>query len=442
MKKSLSFTYFIYLLIVTLISNCYIFISADLGLSLIFVLPFLYINIFAGIFELKSKSKRLKILNHGRTLLSVFIVSAFISVIYHIVLAFLTIPHNYVAFIISALVCVILQAIVFWNGIICVYATSVQLGAKLRVIGAVCGLIPIANLVILGRIIKTVSKEVIFEAEKEAVNKEREHLRVCETKYPILMVHGVFFRDTHFFNYWGRIPRELERNGAKIFYGNHHSAASISDCADELCERIKFICKREGCEKVNIIAHSKGGLDCRYAIENLGLAPYIASLTTINTPHRGCLFADYLLEKISPEFQNKVADTYNKALKKLGDSHPDFLAAVSNLTDSFLKKLDSEMPIPEGIYCQSVGSIMPRASGGSFPLNFSYHLVKYFSGDNDGLVDESSFKWGENYTLLVPKQNCGISHGDMIDLNRRNLDGFDVREFYVKLVSDLKDRGL
>ena len=29
----------------------------------------------------------------------------------------------------------------------------------------------------------------------------------------------------------------------------------------------------------------------------------------------------------------------------------------------------------------------------------------------------------------------------MIDLVRENIDGFDVREFYVQLVADLKNRG-
>ena len=35
----------------------------------------------------------------------------------------------------------------------------------------------------------------------------------------------------------------------------------------------------------------------------------------------------------------------------------------------------------------------------------------------------------------------GISHGDVVDLNRENIRGFDVREFYVKLAADLKRRG-
>jgi triacylglycerol lipase len=100
------------------------------------------------------------------------------------------------------------------------------------------------------------------------------------------------------------------------------------------------------------------------------------------------------------------------------------------------------MPAPEGVYCQSIGSVVRKASGGTFPLNFSYRLVRRFSGENDGLVSEDAFRWGEKYTLLRPTKRRGISHGDIIDLNRANLRGFDVREFYVELVNDLKNRGL
>jgi triacylglycerol lipase len=126
----------------------------------------------------------------------------------------------------------------------------------------------------------------------------------------------------------------------------------------------------------------------------------------------------------------------------LGEDDADFLAAVSDLTDAGCRALDAQMPTPEDVYCQSVGSVMKKAAGGQFPLNFSYHLVNHFSGENDGLVSESSFAWGLRYTLLRPSGKRGISHGDMIDLNRTNIPGFDVREFYVELVSDLKNRGM
>ena len=83
-----------------------------------------------------------------------------------------------------------------------------------------------------------------------------------------------------------------------------------------------------------------------------------------------------------------------------------------------------------------------QGTSGRFPLNLTYGIVKIFDGENDGLVGIDSFRWGEAYVLLRnAKTNRGISHADMIDLNRENIDGFDVREFYIKLVADLKARG-
>ena len=67
-------------------------------------------------------------------------------------------------------------------------------------------------------------------------------------------------------------------------------------------------------------------------------------------------------------------------------------------------------------------------------------MVKHFDGDNDGLVSVESAKWGERFTLLSPTGKRGISHGDVIDLNRENIDGFDVCEIYVELLHDLQQR--
>ncbi len=132
------------------------------------------------------------------------------------------------------------------------------------------------------------------ERAKLQLDHEREDQQICKTKYPILLVHGVFFRDSNLLNYWGRIPDALKQNGATIFYGRHDSAGSVLSCAQVLRCRIREIVEKTGCETVNIIAHSKGGLDSRAALSDPEIAKYVASLTTINTPHRGCIFADYL----------------------------------------------------------------------------------------------------------------------------------------------------
>ena len=404
------------------------------------VIPiFFIVNIFAGFTYKEIPTKRLKICNHGVHCLIIFSVSVAVSVVYH-VLGCIFLDWKMMLW--SALICFFCHLILFWNGIISVYCTSKQLGVAKRAIGALVGIIPVVHLFALHDIIVTMFREVKLETERSILNRKRKDEQICKTRYPVLMVHGVFFRDSKLFNYWGRIPAELEANGAKVFYGEHQSALSVADSAAELAERIKSIIEKTGCEKVNIIAHSKGGLDCRYAIEHYGIGEYVASLITVNTPHRGCGFADFLLGKIPRVAQDKVAAAYNAAAKKLGDTEPDFLAAVNDLRAENCIRFDSETPMPEGIYTKSTGSVLNEATNGQFPLNYSYRLVKFFDGPNDGLVSTDSFKWGDNFELLAHKGKRGISHGDMIDLNRENIHGFDVREYYVQLVAELKDKGL
>ena len=384
---------------------------------------------------------RLRTLRTGVVFLIIFIVTLFIDAA--LLVIFLLLPgKNYLAWGITAGVLVLLEFIIFWIGIILAYSTSVQLGIKIRVLGIVLGWVPIAHLIMLGIIIKTCVKEIRFENALIKRDEERKDDQVCRTKYPILLVHGVFFRDFKHLNYWGRIPKELEKNGATIYYGEHNSAAAVADSAKELEKRILEIVSETGIDKVNIIAHSKGGLDSRAAIATTSAGRHVASLTTINTPHRGCEFADYLLAEIPQSGQQTIADKYNTMATKLGDHDPDFLAAVYDLTSEKCRERNEVVHDDPNVYYQSVGSVLKAASSGQFPLNFTYHLVKYFDGENDGLVGDRSFEWGSSFRMLRnDRADRGISHGDMIDLNRENIKGLDIREFYVQLVSGLREKG-
>lgn len=421
-------------------ANSYTFLNKSQYLLPCVILSLAIVNLFPGFLDTASKKWRVKVVSHGAECLLCFSMGAVLSIVWHVVLLTNS-PVTIREVILSAIWALTVHLLLFWNGIICVYLTSVQLGIKHRAVGLICGMIPVANIIILRRIIKVSLAEVADEAEREKRNCERIANKVCATKYPCLLVHGVFFRDSKLLNYWGRVPEELKLNGAVIYYGEHQSALSIEESAMELSARIRRIVEKTGCEKVNIIAHSKGGLDCRYAIAKLGMEKYVASLTTVNTPHRGCEFAEYLLKTVPENVKNRIAKTYNAAARRLGDKKPDFLAAVENLTASSCEKFNIEIAIPERVFCQSFGSVLESASGGKFPLNLSYHLVKLFDGENDGLVSEGSFAFGERYKCLRPTGKRGISHADMIDLNRENIDGFDVREFYVDMVSELKNRG-
>ncbi len=442
MKRCITPRNMVYLTLMSVLLNSYMLVRQFPWLLIGIIPLFLWLNAAAGMRPQGAHALRLKWCNHGTVLLFLFAGSLIPSLVWHTVLAFLTIPNTYMQWIFSALYCIGASAVLFWNGIICVYCTSTQMGIRWRVIGALCGMIPIANLVVLTRIIDITAEEVEFEIEKEAVTGDPALAHICETKYPLVLVHGVFFRDNKLFNYWGRIPRTLQLHGATVYYGNHQSALTVKESARELTHRIQLIVERTGCEKVNIIAHSKGGLDCRYAISEFGLAPYVASLTTINTPHRGCVFAERLLSAIPEKAKNNVAKAYNVTLTALGDESPDFLAAVGDLTATACEQRNAQLTFPDDIYAQSFGSVMDHPRKGQFPLNLSNRYVKNFDGENDGLVGEKSFSWGEKYTLLRTSGKRGISHADMIDLNRENIPDFDVRVLYTDLVRDLRERGL
>lgn len=436
-------SYILYSLIIFAASNFYV-LKESISFFGIFIFLYIVINFFPIL--VLPKTFRLKNCAMGNGLLIEFLVSTALSVILFILsftklLSVDNMFQNPKLWIVNTLIAILFEATVFWNGMLRVFFSSEQLGINIRVKALICGMIPIVHLFVLGLIIKTVAREVDFENQKILTDLERKTQQICATKYPLLMVHGVFFRDFRYLNYWGRIPKALEANGARIFYGNQQSAASIEANGHEIAQQILKIVAETGCDKVNIIAHSKGGLDCRSALHIPGIAEHVATLTTVNTPHRGCEFADYLLTKIPQAEQDTVAKTYNATLKKLGDPNPDFLSAVGNLTATFCKEFNEHFPDVPGVLYQSIGSKLNKAAGGRFPLNFTYHLAKYFAGANDGLVDENSFHWGSSFQMLTVRGDRGISHGDMIDLNRENIPEFDVREFYVQLVANLKQRG-
>ena len=403
-------------------------------------ISFIYINVNS--INITGLNRRLRIMMKGYELVIDSVLAIFIeSLLYIYIFIISKVNLNKWVIISNIIVSLILIAISFFSGFIRILFTSRQLSIVNRIVLILFWWVPAVNIVIMRICCVKVRHEYIYEKSKEELNNIRKESEVCKTKYPIVLVHGIFFRDWWLVNYWGRIPKSLIANGSTIYYGRQQSSNAVSKSAEELKENIMKIINETGCEKVNIIAHSKGGLDSRYAISCLGLDKYVASLTTINTPHRGCKFAEYLLMKIPTNVQKFIDKKYNSLFKKLGDKDPDFLGGVNDLTASSCKEFNKKVLDSNNVLYQSITSKMKNAFSAGFPLNIGYLLCKKFDGDNDGLVEINSAKWGNFLGLVIPKKK-GISHGDIIDLTRKDIEGFDVCEFYVNLVSNLKKQGL
>jgi triacylglycerol lipase len=274
------------------------------------------------------------------------------------------------------------------------------------------------------------------------------------------LVHGIGLRDNWRVRYWGRIPKALTECGARVHYGMQDAWGSIEDNAATLRATLLAVVEQEGCEKVNIIAHSKGGLDARMLASWEDCAPHIASITTLATPHAGSRTLDAVMRLPAPLLK-AIAWPINAFFRLLGDRSPDFFTVCSQLTGTAMSSFNEKHPVPEGLFCQSYAVAMNRLRDDP-TMAFSYVIVRHFEGANDGLVAVSSMPFGTFGGLIEGIGSAGISHCDVIDLRRQllkrppspvgavigeapaanNEKPYDIVDWHKDLVANLKARGL
>lgn len=268
----------------------------------------------------------------------------------------------------------------------------------------------------------------------------------CASRYPLLLVHGAGFRDLKRPLYWGRIPGALTARGAAVFYGRQDSWGCIADNARALVDRIREILRETGAKKVNIISHSKGGLEARMAASSLGAGDLIASVTTVVTPHRGSITVDTLMKAPRSLF-SAAAFAVDNWIRVVGDRKPDFLRVCEELTTERMAAFNRANPDCPDVLYRSFACVMSHPFS-DINLSTANYFVGRIEGENDGLVTVESALWGEDRRVLRSGVMRGISHLDAIDLRRapltrRPADGVrDIVEVYIDMAAELKRRGL
>ncbi len=271
--------------------------------------------------------------------------------------------------------------------------------------------------------------------------KKQKELISCSTKYPILLVHGLALRDNNLlFKYWGSIPKTLKEHGASVYFSGHNAYASHKQNAESIKRKINEVLKKTKAKKINIIAHSKGGIESRYMISKLEMQDFVASLTTIGSPHRGSIISTLIMEKLNnKKFLLKLI---NLLANIFGDKNADSYRAGIELTPQFMEKFNKIIKNNKKVYYQSYTTTVTHYYPNRFWRKMAKILKKY-EGPNDGLVSVKSAKWG-NYKGII-KGNChkSLSHIDQVGLFVfSKVKKLEIDQFYINLVHSLKKKGM
>jgi len=240
---------------------------------------------------------------------------------------------------------------------------------------------------------------------------------------PVILVHGLFGFDRigvpgARFDYFRGIAKHLDSLGCHAHAVKLPLAASVPARAKELVAAIDALPHA----RIDLIAHSLGGLDARYALAHLGLASRVRSLVTVGTPHRGSPIADLV--------QTGPIGAARKLIAAIGMP----MEAIEWLTTEALERFNRDVPdVPDVRYACVVGGLHKPDSVVPLPLVPAHAYLRRVAGVNDGLVPVSSQYWGE--TLAEIEADHFAQIGWRVGLGQT----FDAAGLYAFVVARLGD---
>jgi len=144
--------------------------------------------------------------------------------------------------------------------------------------------------------------------------------------------------------------------------------------------------------KFHLIGHSMGGLDARLAIHAYGWGERCLSLTTLATPHRGSVVADYVIARL-----DQGGPVLRELLRLVGDD----VRAIEQLTTRYMNEEFNRRVINDPrVRYFSFGFFIPTPASLQTPIPWLWlaHAINAQAGfpSNDALVSVESARWGDD----------------------------------------------
>lgn len=289
----------------------------------------------------------------------------------------------------------------------------------------------------------------------------------AQTKNPIVLVPGIFaFDSIASIDYWYQIPSALQSQGAKVHVPKINAFDSSAKRGESLIAQLEQIRAASGgtVKKFNLIGHSQGGLTARYVMNTR--PDLVASVTTLNSPHKGSPLAD-LVTGIAPpgSLQGVAFDVFANAVGNLVNllsnnkkSASDVRAMLAEFNKTGAAANNQRFPTgvpstscgvgPETatingnkvrMYSMSGTAPLTNVLDISDPLFGVTYLAFGFSEANDGVTGRCSSHFGK-----VLKDNYFMNHLDITNqvLGLVSLFETNPKTLYQNQANRLKNLGL
>lgn len=281
-----------------------------------------------------------------------------------------------------------------------------------------------------------------------------------QTRYPIVLVHGLFgFDNIGPVEYWYGIPGALRHDGARVYVAQVSASNSTEVRGEQLLTQVKQILAATGAAKVNLIGHSHGGPTARYVAS---VRPdLVASVTSVGGVNKGSKVADILIG-IAPggSLSNAVLASITNGLSQLisflsGSPNLPQNANAANVSLSTAGSLKFNAAHPEGIPTTACGEGAYQVNGvryfswsGAKPYTNVLDIVDpalaltslaFGSAKNDGLVASCSSHLGH-----VIRDDYGMNHLDEVNQTIGLVNIFETSPvtLYRQQANRLKNLGL
>jgi triacylglycerol lipase len=206
------------------------------------------------------------------------------------------------------------------------------------------------------------------------------------TRFPIVFMHG--FGDSGDSEYFQLIAQSLRSRGFVVYLPTVSPVNSMETRAAQWAEQIDELVGPDA--KVNMIAHSQGGLDARYMISTLGWGGRVGALATLSTPHYGSAWCD--LAGLVPDFLTPIIDWVMNLFGM------DWDGIVELSTDYVRNEFNPANPDDPRVAYYSLQA--DAAENCTWQLEIPHFLLGLMEGPNDAVVGVASGKWGQELGVV------------------------------------------